>query len=123
LAEWEEKKVELEELDCTIYAISVDTLEQAQEVVGRGLTFPVAYGCTKADADAIDAWWGDHSPDGEHIQPAEFLLGRGGMILGSMYASGQVGRMSADEAVRLITGRERRRLAQEAERAQNPAAT
>jgi hypothetical protein len=35
-----------------------------------------------------------------------------------MYASGQVGRMGADEAVRLITGREQRRLAQEAERAQ-----
>ena len=98
-------------------------MEQAQEVVERGLTFPVAYGCTKADADTIDVWWGDHPPDGEHIQPAEFLLGRGGVVLGSMYASGQVGRMGADEAVRLITGRERRRLAQEAERAQNPAAT
>ena len=123
MAEWEEKKAELEELGCTIYAISIDTLEQAQEVVGRGLTFPVAYGCTKADADAIDAWWGDHPPDGEHIQPSEFLLGRGGVILGSMYASGQMGRMGADEAIRLITGRERRRLAQEAERAQNPAAS
>ena len=123
MAEWEEKKDELEELGCTIYAISIDTLEQAQEVVRRGLTFPVAYGCTKADADAIDAWWGDHPPDGYHIQPSEFLLGRGGVILGSMYASGQMGRMGADEAIRLITGRERRRLAQEAERAQNPAAS
>ena len=121
MAEWEEKKAELEELGCTIYAISVDTLEQAQEVSRLGLTFPVAYGCTKADADAIDAWWGDHPPDGKYVQPSEFLLGRGGVILGSMYASGQVGRMGADEAIRLITGRERRRLVQEAERAQNPA--
>lgn len=113
----------MEELGCTIYAISVDTLEQALEIVGLGLTFPVAYGCTKADADAIDAWWGNHPPDGEHIQPAEFLLGRGGVVLGSMYASGPVGHMGADEAIRQITSRERRRLAQEAERAQNPAAT
>ena len=48
-------------------------------------------------------WW-----EGERgfIQPAEFLLGRGGVVLGSMYASGPVGRMGADEAVRLITTRE-----------------
>ena len=70
----------------------------------------------------MDVWWGDHPPDGEHMQPAEFLLGRGGVVLGSMYASGQVGRMGADEAIRLITGRERRRLQQEAEQAQTPAA-
>ena len=34
-------------------------------------------------------------------------------VLGSMYASGPVGRMGADEAVRLITNRERRRREQE----------
>ena len=59
------------------------------------------------------------------MQPAEFLLGRGGVVLGSMYASGPVGRMGVDEAIRQITGRERRRLQQEAEQAQaqTPAAT
>ena len=41
------------------------------------------------------------------------LLGRGGVILGSMYASGPVGRIGADEVVRLITTRERRRREQE----------
>jgi hypothetical protein len=44
------------------------------------------------------------------IQPAAFLLGRGGIVPGSMYASGPVGRMGADEAVRLITTRESPRL-------------
>ena len=48
------------------------------------------------------------------IQPAEFVLGRGSVVLGSMYASGPVGRMGADEVVRLITTRERRRREQEA---------
>ena len=96
----------MEALGATIYATSVDPLEQAQEVVSRGLTFPVAYGTTREEAELIGAWW-----DGERgfIQPAEFLLGRGGVVLGSMYASGPVGRMGADEAVRLITTRERRR--------------
>lgn len=116
MADWEEKKAELEGLGATIYAVSVDTQEQAQKVVAAGLTFPVAFGCTKAEGDAIGAWWGNHPPDGEHIQPAEFLLGRGGVVLGSMYASGPVGRMGADEAIRQITGRERRRREQEKER-------
>ena len=107
MAAYEEKKAELEALEATIYAVSVDSLEQAGEVVAKGLTFPVAYGATKEDAETIGAWWSEDR--GGYIQPAEFLLGRGGVVLGSMYASGPVGRMGADEAVRLITNRERRR--------------
>ena len=53
LAAWEEMKSELEGMECAIYAISVDNLEQATEVAGRGLTFPVAYGATKEDSDAL----------------------------------------------------------------------
>ena len=111
LAAYEAQKAELEALGATIYATSVDSLEQAREVVGRGLTFPVAYGTTREESEGFGAWW-----EGERgfIQPAEFLLGRGGVVLGSMYASGPVGRMGADEAVRLITTRERRRREQEA---------
>ena len=95
-------------MEATIYAVSVDSLEQAQEVAAKGLTFPVAYGATRDEGDAIGAWWSDDR--GGYIQPAEFLLGRGGVVLGSMYASGPVGRMGADEVVRQITNRERRRL-------------
>ena len=98
-------------MECNIYAISTDTLEQATEMVGKGLTFPVAYGATKEDGDTLGSWWSDDF-DGT-IQPSEFLLGRGGTVLGSMYASGGVGRMGSDEAVRTIQTRERRRLAQE----------
>ena len=109
LAAYEDKKAELEALGATIYAASVDTLEQAREVAGRGLTFPVAYGVTREESEVFGAWW-----DGDRgfIQPAEFLLGRGGVVLGSMYASGPVGRMGVDEVVRLITTRERRRRKQ-----------
>ena len=111
LAAYEAKKAELEALGATIYATSVDSLAQAQEVVSRGLTFPVAYGTTREESEVFGAWW-----EGERgfIQPAEFVLGRGSVVLGSMYASGPVGRMGADEVVRLITTRERRRREQEA---------
>jgi len=110
LVEWEKRKEALAALDCTIYAISVDTLEQAQTVADAGINFPLAYGGTKNDADALGAWWGNHPPDGEHIQPTEFLLRQGGLVLGSMYASGAVGRMGPDEAIYSLTNREKRRL-------------
>ena len=101
LAAWEEKKAELEGLECSIYAVSAGNLEQATEVAGKGITFPIAYGATKEHAEAMDAWDADNQ-HGWYIQPSEFLLGRGGTVLGAMYASGQVGRMGADEAVRFI---------------------
>ena len=112
MAAYQEKKEELEALEATIYAVSVDSLEQAGEVAARGLTFPVAYGATREEAESIGAWWSEDR--GGYIQPAEFLLGRGGVVLGAMYASGPVGRMGVDEAVRLITSRERRRREQAA---------
>ncbi len=99
-------------LEASIYAVSVDSLENAKEVVGKGLTFPMGYGATKEDGDKIGAWWSEDR--GGYIQPAEFLLGRGGVVLGSMYASGPVGRMGADEAIRQITRRESMRKEEEA---------
>ncbi len=111
MAAWEQNRAELEELGATVYAVSTGTLEESQEVADRGLTFPVAYGATREDADKIGAWWDENR--GGYIQPAEFILGRGGVVLGSVYASGPVGRMGADEAMRLITSREQRRREQE----------
>ncbi len=100
-------------MDVSVYAISVDNEENAKEVKDKGLSFPVAYGATKADADTIGAWWSEDR--GGYVQPAEFLLGRGGVVLGSMYASGPVGRMGADEAIRFIQFRENRRRQEEGE--------
>lgn len=111
MAEWEQAKPELEALGATIIAASVDSLENAQEVAGKGLTFPVAYGVTQAQSELIGSWWSEDR--GGYIQPAEFLIGRGGVVLGSIYASGPVGRMGADEALRQITRRESTRKEQE----------
>ena len=95
----------------TTYAVSVDTKELAQEVVDNNkLTFPMAYDATKADGDLLGSWW---SGGGGYIQPTEFLLGRGGTVLGAMYATGPVGRMGADEAIHYITYRENIRREEE----------
>lgn len=111
MAAYEEKKAELEALGAKVYAAAVDSEEQVKEVIERGLTIPVGYGVTKELADSIGAWWSEDR--GGYIQPAEFLLGRGGVVLGAMYASGPVGRMDAEEVVRAITRRERLRVEEE----------
>ena len=109
MAAYQARKAELEALATTVYAVSVDTLEQTKEVAARGFTFPIAFGLTREDADLIGAWWQERRG---FVQPSEFILGQGGEVLDCMYASGPVGRMAAEEAVRLITGRGQRRLQQ-----------
>jgi peroxiredoxin len=113
LAAWEGQKEELEQLGCTIIAASVDSLEQARETMEKaGASFDFAYGVTKEESEIFGAWWTvDHH--GGYIQPSEFLLSRGGVVFGALYASGPIGRMGVDEAVRSITNRERRRREQE----------
>jgi peroxiredoxin len=107
LAEYEAAKGELDALGVTVIGASVDDIEHAGEMVDKGLTFPMVYGVTREESEAFGAWWSDDR--GGYIQPAEFLVGRGGVVLGSMYASGPVGRMRVDEVIRQITNRERRR--------------
>jgi|TARA_B100000745_G_scaffold289528_1_gene227718 peroxiredoxin len=101
----------LEALEATIIVASVDDEEHAQEMVDKGFSFKMAYGVSKEESDAFGAWWSEDR--GGYIQPAEFLIGRGGVVLGSIYASGPVGRMGADEALRQITRRESTRKEQE----------
>mgnify|MGYP000029363293 FL=1 len=97
----------------TIIGATTDTLEEAQDIANNdpGLTYQVAYGVTKEDADLLGSWW---SEDREgYIQPTEFIMGRGGVVLGTLYVSGPVGRMGADEVITMITNRERRRQKRE----------
>ncbi len=73
-----------------------------------GLTFPVAYGINEVDLESIGAWWNtDHH--GRYMQPTELLISRGGVIFGSLYASGPIGRMAVDEVAYAIRGREQTR--------------
>ena len=110
MAEWEENSEELESLGCSVVAVSSDSLEHAKKMQGEsGAKFPIAYEVTQEQVEALGAWWAEER--GGFVQPTEFLLGRRGIVLGSLYASGPVGRMSADEALYAIRSRERRRLA------------
>ena len=45
----------------TIIGATTDTLEEAQDIANNdpGLTYQVAYGVTKEDADLLGSWWSE----------------------------------------------------------------
>ena len=76
----------------------MDSEEKCAEVMAP-LGFPVAYGMTRADGDAIGAWWDERR---DHIQPSEFVLSQSGKVLMSTYSNSPVGRMDPNELFPLI---------------------
>ena len=88
----------LKSLDVSVIAASVDDEEKAAEVAAE-LSFPVAYGVTREQANSIDAWWEDRR---DIIQPSEFLLNAGHKVLFSTYSSGPLGRMNPPDVVKLV---------------------
>ena len=72
-----------------------------------GLTFPIAFGVTPKSIEALAPWWTENDRRGRFLQPMEFLVSRG-FVLGSMYASGPIGRMDVEQVTMFIRSRERR---------------
>lgn len=66
--------------------------------VAKPLSFPVAHGMTRADGDAVGAWWEDRR---DHIQPSEFIL-KGNRVMASTYSNSPVGRMDPAETLVLL---------------------
>ncbi len=95
---YQERLAQFRDLGVSLFAGTVDSEEDTLEV-GKDLDFPVAYGMTRADGDAIGAWWEERR---DHIQPSEFLLRGDGRVLASTYSNSPVGRMDPGETARLI---------------------
>lgn len=98
MAGYEERRDAFKEQGVSIYAGSVDSEEKTLEVAAN-LGFPIAYGLTRADGDAIGAWWEERR---DHIQPSEFVLSRSGKVMFSSYSNSPVGRMDPEETLTLI---------------------
>ena len=82
-----------------IIAASVDDEEKAGEVAAE-VSFPVAHGATRADGDTVGAWWEERRGI---IQPSEILIGNDGKVVTSSYSSGPLGRMDAEDVVKMVT--------------------
>ena len=96
---------ELQALGATVVAASVDPLDNAREVAAE-LSFPVAYGVTREQGDALDCWWMTRRPA---MQPTEFVLDAQGIVMTSTYSSGGIGRMDAADVIKVIRTREARK--------------
>ena len=88
----------LDAIGAKVVAASVDVLDKGKEVADE-VGFPIAYGVTREQADAIGAWWEDRRGI---VQPSEFIVGRDGKVVASSYSSGPLGRIDAPDVVRLI---------------------
>ena len=92
----------LEALGAKVVAASVDPLDKAKEVADE-IGFPVAYGVTRQQADAIGAWWEERR---NFVQPSEVVLGQDGKVIASSYSAGPLGRIDAADVIKLINFRE-----------------
>ena len=98
MAAFEERKREIEALGGKIVAASVDPLDKAKDTAAQ-LSYPLAYGVTRADAERIGAWWEDRRGI---IQPANFIVGHDGTVKASTYSSAQIGRMESGHVVKVL---------------------
>ncbi len=96
---------EFEAIGAKVYAASVDTGENAKQVADE-LSFPLAEGVTRADADALGSWWEDRRGI---IQPSEFVIDADGTVLTSSYSSGPIARMDAADALKFIAFTEKKK--------------
>lgn len=80
-------------------------MDKAKEVADE-LNFPVGYGVTRADADALGSWWEDRR---QIVQPSEFVVGPDNKVIGASYSDGPLGRIDAADVVRLVNFYESRK--------------
>jgi len=95
---YENLREDFAKIGATIYAGTVDSEEKTSEVAGP-LNFPVAHSMSRADGDAIGAWWDERR---DHIQPSEFVLNGKGRVMASTYSNSPVGRMDSAETLTLL---------------------
>ena len=97
----------LNELGVSVVAASVDPEDKAAEIAAD-LSYPVAHGVTRDQADALGAWW---EPNRGIIQPTEFLLNADHEIITATYSAGPIGRMNAPDLVKVVQFNERQKQA------------
>ena len=98
MAGFEFWKGQLAAAGAKVVAASVDPIDKAKEIA-VGLSFPIGYGVTRAQADQLGSWWEDRR---SIVQPSEFLVGASGKIMQSTYSAGPLGRIEPMDVVRWV---------------------
>ena len=101
MADFQAHLEELAEIGASVYALSTDSAEHAEETVQKlGLRFPVLYGMDgPATAALLGAYY---EQELNIIQPVNFVLHPGGTIASITVSSGPIGRVVAGDAIGFI---------------------
>jgi alkyl hydroperoxide reductase subunit AhpC len=91
-----------------VVALSVDPLEQAKEMGERvKASFPIGYGLkVPEDADKVGAYWEERR---KIIHATNFIIDSDKRVTQACFATGPIGRIVAEDALRSIQGAKRRK--------------
>jgi peroxiredoxin len=94
-------QAKLEELGIAVVALSVDDAATTRQTISENeLTFPVGH---SADPDVIAAATGAFvNPDPRYVQSTGFVLDPRGRVIVSVYSSGAIGRLVADDVAGMV---------------------
>lgn len=89
-------------------ALSVDPPDKAKEMAERvKASYPIGYGLTvPADADRVGAYWEDRR---KIIHATNFIIDADKKVTQACYATGPIGRIVAEDALRSIQGAKKRK--------------
>lgn len=89
-------------------ALSVDPLDKAQEMAERvKAAFPIAYGLeVPRDAEKVGAYWEERR---KIIHATNFIIDADKKVTQACFATGPIGRIVAEDALRSIRGAKRRK--------------
>jgi peroxiredoxin len=101
LLDFQRAREHLNELGAEVVALSVDSLEQAQQTVERHrLSFPVLYGL---DAHQVEEIVGASINEGPlYLQATGFVLRPDGTVAVAVYSSSAIGRLVAADTVNFL---------------------
>lgn len=93
---------EIEALGVSVYALSTDSREEAQQTAEKhDLTFPVMFGMDgPKTAELLGSYYEERR---NIIQPTNFILGPDKKILSVTLSNGPVGRLTPEDVVRFVS--------------------
>jgi len=108
LADYQAHIEEFKRENIDIIALSVDPLDKAKEMVERsGATFPIGYGLkVPEDADKVGAYWEERR---KIIHATNFIIDSDKKVTQACFATGPIGRIVAEDALRSIQGAKKRK--------------
>jgi alkyl hydroperoxide reductase subunit AhpC len=108
LADYQAHIEEFKQENVDVIALSVDPLEKAKEMAERvKATFPIGYGLqVPEDADKVGAYWDNRR---KIIHATNFIIDPDNKVAQACYATGPIGRIVAEDALRSIQGAKKRK--------------